>query len=361
MPLGFAPDERFVEAARVLLRDHPAIDIHAHPGRTFVRDATGLSIALRLFALRGSFEDSALEDMRTGQMCGGSFALVSDFDLLDLKGEGLVARREFAPGEARSSYQKQLANLLAVAASNHGTLVSEPEDFENARKTGSIAMLLTVEGADFLAGDLRNVAAAAADGIRSITLVHYHPNEVGDIQTAPAVRGGLTPFGAELIGEMARVGLVVDLAHAAPAVFAKALEMSERPMLCSHTQLQGHGATHPRFIDESLARALAEKGGVVGAWPVSMGMASLRDFVDRIIDMAHVLGPDHVALGTDMDANPKPVLGSYRQMPLLVSELLKRGYGDDNAVKFIGGNFLRVFAAVRAGKHPDGPRILATP
>src|ERR1700733_6849996 len=83
VPLGFVPDETFVEKARALLRRHPAIDIHAHPGRTFVRDASGLSIALRIFALRGSFEDAALDDMREGLVCGGSFSLVADFDLLD--------------------------------------------------------------------------------------------------------------------------------------------------------------------------------------------------------------------------------------------------------------------------------------
>jgi len=72
--------------------------------------------------------------------------------------------------------------------------------------------------------------------------------------------------------------------------------------------------------------------------------------VDRIFDLSEALGPDHVAMGTDMDANYKPVFTSYRQMPLLVSELLRRGYGEDNVVKFVGGNFLRVFEAVREGR-----------
>jgi membrane dipeptidase len=104
-PLGFEPDARFVEQARSLLELHPAIDVHAHPGRTFVRGATGLSPALIAFSARGTSEDSAFEDMRAGLVCGGSFSLVADFQTLDLQGEGLASTREFSPGEARASLQ----------------------------------------------------------------------------------------------------------------------------------------------------------------------------------------------------------------------------------------------------------------
>jgi membrane dipeptidase len=230
--------------------------------------------------------------------------------------------------------------------------VAHPAEFERIRSEGAAAVLVTVEGADFLDGDIANVARSYEDGVRSITLVHYRPNELGDIQTAPAVRGGLTPFGADVIREMDRLGMVVDLAHAAEPVVSMALDVGERPMMCSHTHLQGHGATNARFLSEALARAITERGGVIGAWPAGIGATTMNDYVDRIFELSEVLGPDHVAMGTDMDANYKPVFTSYRQMPLLVSELLRRGYGDDNVVKFVGANFLRVFEAVWAGRRP---------
>ncbi len=349
-PLGFEPDARFVERARALLARHLAIDVHAHPGRTFVRGATGLSPALIAFSARGTSEDSAFEDMRAGLVSGGSFSLVADFQTLDLQGEGLASTREFSPGEARASYERQLANLRAATAAGGAAFVAQPADFERIRGDGGVAVLVTVEGADFLDGDIANVARSFEDGVRSITLVHYRPNELGDIQTAPAVRGGLTPFGADVVREMDRLGMVVDLAHAAEPVVSMALEVGQRPMMCSHTHLQGHGATNARFLSEPLARAIAERGGVIGAWPAGIGATTMNDYVDRIFELGEVLGPDHVAMGTDMDANYKPVFTSYRQMPLLVSELLRRGYGEDNVVKFVGGNFLRVFEAVWAGR-----------
>lgn len=349
-PLGFEPDGRFVAQARSLLELHPAIDVHAHPGRTFVRGATGLSPALIAFSARGTSESSAFEDMRAGLVCGGSFSLVADFQTLDLQGEGLASTREFSPGEARASYERQLANLRAAVAAGGAAFVAQPADFERIKSEGGAAVLVTVEGADFLDGDIANVARSFEDGVRSIALVHYRPNELGDIQTAPALRGGLTPFGADVIREMDRLGMVVDLAHAAEPVVSMALDVGGRPMMCSHTHLQGHGATNPRFLSEGLARAIAERGGVIGAWPAGIGATTMSDYVDRIFELSEALGPDHVAMGTDMDANYKPVFTSYRQMPLLVSELLRRGYGEDNVVKFIGGNFLRVFAAVWAGR-----------
>jgi membrane dipeptidase len=349
-PLGFEPDARFVAQARSLLELHPAIDVHAHPGRTFVRGATGLSPALIAFSAGGTFENSAFEDMRAGLVCGGSFSLVADFQTLNLQGEGLASTREFSSGEARASYERQLANLRAATAAGGAAFVAQPADFERIRSQGAAAVLVTVEGADFLNGDIANVARSFEDGVRSITLVHYRPNELGDIQTAPAVRGGLTPFGADVIREMDRLGMVVDLAHAAEPAVSMALDVGERPMMCSHTHLQGHGATNPRFLSEGLARAITQRGGVIGAWPAGIGATTMSDYVDRIFELSEVLGPNHVAMGTDMDANYKPVFTSYRQMPLLVSELLRRGYGEDNVVSFIGGNFLRVFAAVWAGR-----------
>ncbi|KAF0174955.1 MAG: membrane dipeptidase [Hyphomonadaceae bacterium] len=349
-PLGFVPDPASLERARTLLRDNPAIDIHAHPGRTFVRGARDLSPALMAYSARGAFEAQAVKDMREGLVCGGSFAGVADFQTLDLKGQGLASVRAFKPGEAWDSYRRQVGNLRARVEAAGASIVSEPADFRRTKESSGIAALLTVEGADFLEGDVARVAKVFADGIRSITLVHYRPNELGDIQTAPAVRNGLTPFGAEVIGAMERAGMVVDLAHAAEPVVAAALDVAGRPMMCSHTHLQGHGANNARFISEPLARAIAAAGGIIGAWPAGIGATSLKDYVDRIFELAEVLGPDHVAMGTDMDANYKPVMTSYRQMPLVVSELLRRGYGEDNTIKFVGGNFMRVFEKVWAGR-----------
>jgi len=344
-------DTDFMQQARDLLKVNPAIDIHAHPGRTFGRDAENLSPALKMMSSGGATEDRALADMRAGQLSGASFAVVADVQVLNVvAGGGLGAARDFEPGEARASYARQIANMHKVLPELGVTFVKEPGDFRRIKAKGGIAGLLTVEGADFLAGDIANVRKAFEDGVRSITLVHYRPNEVGDIQTAPPIWAGLPPFGAEVIREMNRLGMVVDLAHASEDTAAAALAVSSAPVMCSHTHVNGRGAEHPRFISLELAKEIARRGGVIGAWPAGIGMKTLDEYVARIIDLAEVLGPEHVSLGTDMDANFMPVMTSYTQLPELVAKLLERGYGRKNTAAFLGGNFLRVHEAAWAGR-----------
>lgn len=344
--LGFTPDPAFVAQAEKLLRDNLAIDLHAHPGLTFARDAANLSAAAQAIVASGPFETKAIADMKAGGMAGGSFAAVADLQILDAVGAGMGSGREFQPGEAWSSYQRQIANLQKVVPASGAMLVKQPSDFAGAKRAGKIGAMLMVEGGDFLEGDLAHLKTAFNDGVRAITLVHYHQNELGDIQTAPA-RAGLTAFGRETVREMNRLGMVVDIAHAAEATGLAMVKASGRPVMCSHTVI---GADYPRFISEAYAREIAAAGGVIGVWPSGFGATKLSEFVDRIFKVRDVAGAKAVALGTDMDANFKPVMTSYRQLPLVVSELLKRGYGAQDTAAFLGGNFLRVFQATWAGR-----------
>ncbi|WP_304168401.1 dipeptidase [Phenylobacterium aquaticum] len=348
--LGFTPDEPFLAQARRLLAKVPAIDLHAHPGRTFGRGAVGLSAAAASIIAGGPFEDRAIADMRAGGISGASFAAVADLQILDARGTALAATREFAPGEARATYGRQIANLKTYVVAAGAQLVRQPSDFTTFKRRGEIGALLAVEGADFLAGDLSGLRAAFDDSVRSITLVHYHSNELGETQTAPGPSQGLTGFGRDVVTEMGRLGMIVDVAHAAEPVVRGVLAATDRPVMCSHTFILGHGTNNARFISEALAREIAAHGGVIGVWPAGIGATTLNDYVDRIFQLADVVGPDHVALGTDMDANYRPVMTSYRQLPLVVSELLRRGYGEGHVRAFLGGNFLRVFKTVWAGR-----------
>jgi membrane dipeptidase len=157
-PIGFAitPDE--LERARALLRRHPAVDAHAHPGRTFVRGAEGLAGLVWVYARLGSFEKRTVQDMLAGGLAASAFAAVADFQVLGLQGEGLVAVRDFAPGEAWASYQRQIANLRALATEGLVHPVLQVADVEAARRAGKVGALLTVEGGDFLEGRPERVA-----------------------------------------------------------------------------------------------------------------------------------------------------------------------------------------------------------
>ena len=182
-PIGFAVSAQELAAARELLARYPSVDAHAHPGRSFVDGAENLSGLVWLYARLGSFEDETIADMRAGGLSAAAFAAVSDFQTLGLEGEGLAAVRAFEPGEAWASYQRQIARLQSLATRGLVMPIRQVADIARARAAGKVGALLTVEGGDFLEGRPERVAQAFADGVRSITLMHYRNNELGDIIT----------------------------------------------------------------------------------------------------------------------------------------------------------------------------------
>ena len=346
-PIGFevSPDE--LARARGFLSRHPSVDAHAHPGRTFVDGAEHLSGLVWVYAKLGHFEPKAIQDMRAGGLTAAAFAAVSDFQTLGAQGEGLATVREFEPGEAWASYKRQIGHLNALAAQGLVYAVRAPADVAAARAAGKVGALLTVEGGDFLEGKPERVAEAYADGVRSITLMHYRNNELGDIVTGPALRGRLSDAGIAVVKAMNAAGMLIDVAHASEATAMGAIRASSKPVIASHVHVQSPALSHPRFISRDLAKAVAQSGGgVLGAWPAGIGISDLNGFVSRTFELIDAVGIDHVCLGTDRDANYKPVFDTYTNLPLYVAGLLKRGMREDEAAKVIGGNFLRVFAAL---------------
>jgi len=347
-PIGFSigPDE--LAAARALLARHPAFDAHAHPGRSFVDGAENLSGLVWVYARLGSFEDDTVAAMRTGGLAAAAFAAVSDFQALGLQGEGLASVRAFEPGEAWASYRRQLARLQSLVARGLVAPVLTPADVALARSQGKVGAMWTVEGGDFLEGRADRVAQAYADGVRSITLMHYRNNELGDIITGAPVHRRLTDAGVAVVRAMNAAGMLVDVAHASEATAFGIIEASTRPVIASHVHVHGTHS-HPRFITPDLARAVvARGGGLVGAWPAGIGIADLRGFVDRALELVEIAGIDHVCLGTDMDANYKPVLDTYAHLPHFVAGLAQRGLAEADIARLIGGNYLRLLATVQS-------------
>ena len=209
-----------------------------------------------------------------------------------------------------------------------------------------MGVFLSCEGADFLDGGLEGIGEVYADGARAVTLVHYRVNELGDVQTEDSVHGGLTGFGREVVREMNRLGMIVDLAHATFAATVAALEESTRPIMISHSHLANPGSTHPRLLSEEHARVVAEAGGLIGAWPAGIELTSLVGYCDEICRLVDVVGVGHVAIGTDLDANYRPVLTDYRQFPEVAVGLAARGMSRAEIDQVLGGNFVALFAAV---------------
>lgn len=348
-PIGFAYSDDELARARAFLAAHPVIDAHAHPGRTFVRGAEHVRGLVRAYVWLGTFERRTVAAMRAGGVDVAAFAAVADFQTLALsEATGLTSARAFEAGEAWASYRRQIDNLNALVAAGLVQRIDQPADIAAVHARKQIGALLTVEGGDFLEGRAERVAQAYADGVRSITLMHYRNNELGDIMTEPPRHDGLTEAGAAVVREMNRVGMIIDLAHASEATAFGALQGSTRPCIASHTHVHRQAAGAPaRFISQDLATAIASGGGgVIGAWPAGIGIGDLNGFVERTLELIDRVGIEHVCLGTDMDANYKPVLDTYAKLPIYVAGLFQRGLAEDDVAKLVGGNFLRVFAAV---------------
>lgn len=339
MKLG--PEQRAAGVA--FLGRHPSVDIHSHPGRFFLGHLNYETPGTRAFG--EPFEERAIADLDTGNVSAALFAAVADMRLLEPTAQGIHAVKEYQPDEAYADYRRQLAELKSLVASRKIAQAFNPADIYAARRRHRTAAVFAVEGGDFIEDRLDRVHEAFRDGVRSITIVHYHINQIGDIQTEAPVHEGLTPLGASIVREMNRAGIIVDLAHATLAVAKGVLEVSTKPVMISHTNLSTQEFTHPRLISAEHAKLVASAGGIIGSWPSGLGQTTFSDYIDSIQRLADTVGIDHVAIGTDMDANFRPVLRSYRDWSLIPAALLARGMHDAEVANIMGGNFLRVFKA----------------
>ncbi|MGE3666867.1 MAG: dipeptidase [Steroidobacteraceae bacterium] len=351
-PLGMEIPGEFLRRGVALLAEFPSVDVHSHPGRSFLVGAHPDSFVIRL--MRDGFEASRIADMQRAHVTASLFSMVADFPLLSLEGGGLHAAREFAEGEALRDYQRQLARLRSLVAEGLIRPGLAPGDIRAAHRAGERVAVLCSEGGDFIDDRLERLADAYAAGLRSITLVHYHVNRLGDVQTVAPVHHGLTAFGGDVVREMNRLGMIVDVAHATYETCAGAIEASRAPVMLSHSSLAVGPAPSPRLISKEHARLVAGAGGIIGAWPAGIGSASLADFVGQVLALVDAVGIEHVAIGTDMDANYKPVLTEYADFPVLAAALLTRGMREADVAKVLGGNFLRLFDEVVAVR--EGPR-----
>jgi membrane dipeptidase len=257
--------------------------------------------------------------------------------------QGLRATRAWMAGEAHADYRRQIAALRTLLANRALIPGLTPADIDAAHRRNKTAAIFAVEGADFIEERLDRVHEAFRDGVRAITLVHYHINQIGDIQTEAPVHHGLTSLGKSIVREMNRTGIIIDLAHATLEVTRDVLDVSSKPIMISHTNIATAAVNHPRLISVDHAKLVAAAGGIIGSWPSGVGQANFSEYIDSIQRLIDAVGIDHAAIGTDMDANFKPVLRSYRDWGLIPAALLARGLQEQDVAKIMGGNFLRVF------------------
>jgi membrane dipeptidase len=271
------------------------------------------------------------------------------------------------PGDARDKFLPWLTAVDVDLEKGHIRRALTLKDLQAAHTHGQPTIVQTVEGSQFIEGHLDRVEEAYKRGLRDLQLLHERDDMVsplGDTNTAAAHLGGLTAFGAEVIRECNRLGIVVDLAHASHETVLGALKVATQPVIVSHTTLDSRTGANPkmaevmkpRLISKEHAKVVADAGGVIGVW---IHLAdSLKDYVESIKAMVDAVGVDHVGIGSDSDLLSSRVgQGTNKAWPgmtggffnAVVGEMLRQGFTAGGIGKVGGGNFCRVFGKVTAG------------
>ncbi len=224
-------------------------------------------------------------------------------------------------------------------------------DIKRILLKSKIAALLTLEGGEALAGRLEILRIFYLIGVRSITLTWNGRNELADGVLEADTTGGLTIFGREVVREMNRLGMVVDVSHLAPRGFWDVLNESDKPILATHSNCKSL-CGHPRNLDDGQIKALSDSGGVMGLcfYPqfVHHRFPTLDYWFNHVEYIANISGVDCIGIGSDFDGINEviPNLFDAKSFPIITEGLLKRGFSKLEVKKIMGGNILRVLEQV---------------
>ena len=236
--------------------------------------------------------------------------------------------------------------------SDHLALARTPDDLWANKRQGRKSIMLGIENGRALEGNLENLRYFKERGIVYITLCHNGDNELCDSARGTQTHGGVSAFGEQVIREMNRLGLMVDLSHAHEKSFYDALDISAHPIVCSHSSARAL-CNHPRNLTDEQMRALAQKGGVCqitlyNGFLVANGEATILDAMAHLDHAVEVMGIDHVGLGTDFDGDGGVRgLADASELTNFTRQLLARRYSTADIQKLWGGNFLRVMQQVQ--------------
>jgi membrane dipeptidase len=335
-------------------------------------------------------------DVADADLAGGMPALHTDLPRLRAGRVGMQFWSVYVPCSFTGS--DAVAAVLEQVDLVHRLTEGHPADLglattadaaEAAFAAGRVASLLGAEGGHAIGGSLGVLRALRRLGVRYLTLTHNLNTEWADSATDEPVHGGLTAFGREVVREMNRIGMIVDLSHVAPTTMRDALATTSAPVLLTHSSCRAV-TDHPRNVPDDVLAALPANGGVcmvtfvpafvssaAAAWDRELRAAmaaagrdhrdvsareafaaawdgpprpraTLADVVSHVERAREVAGVDHIGVGGDYDGTDDLPVGleDVSRYPALFAALLERGWSEQDCAKLAGRNALRVLRAV---------------
>ena len=262
------------------------------------------------------------------------------------------------PVSSPTEYADLIFDKIEDIVSQHKDYLSiarTPADLYGDKRRGRKSIMLGIENGLALNGSLHNLRHFAQRGIVYMTLCHNGDNDLCDSARGCNTHGGVSLFGQQVIREMNSLGIMVDMSHAGEKSFYDALDISQQPIVCSHSSCRAL-CDHPRNLTDEQMRALAARGGVmqVTLYPGFLRTGGEADVLDALQHLEHavsVMGIDHVGLGTDFDGDGGVLgLADSSEMLNFTRQLLLRHYSEQDIQKIWGGNFLRVMSQVQAAR-----------
>jgi membrane dipeptidase len=372
----------FLDRALDLLPSSPLIDGHNDLAISLRSRVGGIGVSE--VDLRQNVEglDTDIPRLRAGRVGGQFWSVWVPAELPEGKALPMALEQlDIAEGFAR-----RYSDVFGAAAT--------ADEVEAVFASGRIASLIGLEGGSMIASSLPILRTFFARGVRYMTLTHWKTTRWADAATDEPQHNGLTAFGREVVREMNRLGMLVDLSHVAPSTMAAALDVTEAPVVFSHSGAFAINP-HPRNVPDEILRRVPANGGVVMAVFLSQfvsdevrrhvqpGMdladayerdhpeapsdevrevrrrwmaenpappATVQQVADHIDHLAEVAGVEHVGIGSDFDGGEMlPTdLEDVSCFPNLVAELLRRGYSESDVRGIAGGNVLRVMRSAEA-------------
>ena len=374
------PDSTTVEHALELVEEVPLVDGHNDlPWQ--IREKAGGDLDSLDIAEPQPALHTDLDRLRQGRVGAQFFAAYVPSELI-------------ADGATRFALmQIDLIHRLVDRYPDTFVYATTVADIERAHDEGRIAALIGVEGGHAIEGSLDVLRALYDLGARYMTLTHWKSTAWADAATDRALHQGLTPFGEDVVREMNRLGMLIDLNHVSDSTMMDALRITEAPVIYSHSSARAL-AGHTRNVPDPILRAVAGNGGVVmvnfapgfineetrlhgerahavidslrtafsgdsarvhqafEGWREEnpAPKATLSQVADHVDHIVAVAGIDHIGLGSDFDGIDEVPVGleDVSRFPDLVAELLERGHSDEDIRKLAGENFLRVMREAEA-------------